>query len=179
MNNEERAQCEKVWKQYIALLQKMCKLKLRSMPSEIDDVISDVFLAFCEKVDTSGFPKNTKNWLYGTLNNIILKRYRAVGTKKAKTVDVPNIEDIPDENNNDIANIDDTIFIESVKKLCDEKLKEKEKALFQYVFVDNMTMKEIAEILQTSEAAVRQRYHRLCVHMRKMVNNNDVNKKFF
>ena len=169
MNSEERIQCEKVWEQYIALLQKMCKLKLRSMPDEIDDAISDVFLAFCEKVDKSGLPQNPKKWLYGTLNYIIIKRYQEVGTKKQKIIDVPDIEDIPDSNNNGIADVDDSVFVESAKKICVEKLKEKEKVLFKYVFVDNMKMKEIAEVLQTSETAVRQKYYRLCIHIRNIM----------
>ncbi len=169
MNSEERIECEKVWNQYIALMHKMCNLKLQSMPDEIEDVISEVFLAFCEKVETSGFPQDSKKWLYGTLNNIILKRYRSAGYKKEKTVDIPDIEGMKFNNDSKIEDIDDAFFVESIKKMCDEQLKGKEKQLFQYVFVDNMKMKDIAEVLHTSETAVRQKYYRLCLHIRKIV----------
>lgn len=168
MNSEQQAQCEEVWKKYIALLRRMCYLKLRSMPDEIDDVISDVFLALCAKVDASGMPPNPKKWLYITLNNIILKKYRTVGAARARTVDIEDMEGLPTECG-EIADIDDSAFAESVKKAFSEQLKEKEKVLFHYVFEENMKIKEIAALLQTGENAVRQSYYRLCLHMREIV----------
>lgn len=169
MENIYNMLCNELWKQYEPRLRQLCSIKLQSMPDEIDDVISEVFLALCKKIDESGLPDNPKTWLYGTLYNIIAKKYKDIYKKRERISDLTAIEDISSSNTDFVEEIEDRSFFEHLKSICDKELREKEKTLLKYVFEDDMTTKEIAEILHISEFAVRQRYHRLCEHLRKIV----------
>ncbi len=78
MNIEKQKKCEELWNQFEPQLRTVCRVKLRSHPDNIDDVISDVFTALCEKVNKDGLPEKPKAWLYGTLNNKINLKYREI-----------------------------------------------------------------------------------------------------
>lgn len=60
MTVDETKICDEIWEKYKPQLQKLCAIKLKSYPDEVDDVISEVFLALCEQVAKREFLKNQK-----------------------------------------------------------------------------------------------------------------------
>lgn len=166
METVDNIQFVELWNQYEPRLRQMCNIKLQSVPDEIDDVISEVFLALCKKVNESGLPKNPKTWLYGTLNNKILKEYEKI--YKEKAISMADIEYILPSSIDFIEEIEDKSFLDNLIKICEKELTESEKTLLLYVYKERLTMKEIAEILHSSEFAVKQKHYRLCKHLRKI-----------
>ncbi len=160
--------CEELWKQYEPRLWAMCRIKLQSMPDEIDDVISEVFLALCKKIDESGPPENPKTWLYKTLYNRIAKKYNDAYKARERLSDLTAFENSLPSGTDCVEEVEDCVLFEHLDCVCKDKLKDKEKTLMKYFFEDGLTTKEIANILHISEFTVRQRCHRLCVHLRKI-----------
>lgn len=67
MNSIQREICENLWNEYEPQLRKICRVKLRSCPDEVDDVMSEVSLALCKQIEKFGKPEKPKQWLYATL----------------------------------------------------------------------------------------------------------------
>ncbi len=160
--------CEELWKQYEPRLRQLCNIKLQSMPDEIDDVISEVFLALCKKVDESGLPNNPQTWLYGTLYKRIAKKYKDVYNDRERLIDLAEFENSLPDDTDFVEDFEEQVFFENLDSVCRDKLKDKEKTLMQYAFEDGLTTKEIADILHITEFTVRQRVHRVCEHIRKI-----------
>ena len=51
MNSIQREICENLWNEYEPQLRKICRVKLRSCPDEVDDVMSEVSLALCKQIE--------------------------------------------------------------------------------------------------------------------------------
>lgn len=160
--------CTKLWNENVCRIRKICQIKLRSYPDEIEDVLSEVFLAFCEKTSKNGIPEKPTAWLYGTLNNLINLKYREIYKFKSnnanlldKEYELPFQEDVIEEK------IDEIYKNEIINKLK-QLLTSDEYQLIQYIYFDKRKMREIAKILNTSEAAVKQKHYRICNKLRKI-----------
>ena len=84
MNSIQREICENLWNEYEPQLRKICRVKLRSCPDEVDDVMSEVSLALCKQIEKFGKPEKPKQWLYATFNNIIINKRKNKKTLKTK-----------------------------------------------------------------------------------------------
>ncbi len=146
----------------------MCTLKLQSIPDEIDDVVSEIFLALCNKVDKSGLPENPKTWLYGVTKNLIKKKYKKSYRERQTIVSLTDFEGTTTDDWDFVKEIEDRNILYQLMDIYDGKLKEKEKALLKYIYIDHLKMKEIAEIFHTNEQAVKQKYYRLRKRMYKI-----------
>lgn len=167
MENDCNLQCAELWNKYEPDLRRLCGLKLQSYADEIDDVISETFLALCKKVTESGPPENPKAWLYGTANNLINLKFRKLYRAKEKTVSLSDKEYELPYSHDFAEEIEDNLLIEELKSELEKELSEQEKALLRYIYDDGLKMKKIAEILHTTEAAVKQKHYRLCNKIRK------------
>lgn len=159
--------CTELWAQYEPNLRRLCKIKLQNYPDETDEVISELFLALCRKVSESGPPDNPKAWLYAAANNLINLKYRKIYKDKEKTVSLSDREyELP--YTNDFADeIEDNILVEQLKEDLDKELTQQEKAFLGYIYQDGLKMKDIASLLNTTEAAVKQKHYRLINKIRK------------
>lgn len=168
MKISDKEFCEELWNQYEPYLRAICSVKLNNYPNEIDDVISDTFLALCKKVSESGPPRNEKAWLYGTLNNIINAKYREIYNKKANIVSLTDaVCEVSSENDFEKEIITQN-FTEQLEKEFDRKLNDEEKFLMKLIYQDCLKTKDITEILGLTEFAVKQRKYRLRKKMRKI-----------
>lgn len=166
MNVDETKICDEIWEKYKPRLQRICTYKLSNHLDEVDDVISDVFLALCEQVEKGGLPKNPKAWLFGTFNNILKSKYREIYKSKAKNVSLYEREvKLPytTDSNEDIFN---KIYNDELHELLKSELNENEYRLIQYIYYDKLKMAEIAVLENTTEAAIKQRHYRLCNKLR-------------
>lgn len=100
MNSIQREICENLWNEYEPQLRKICRVKLRSCPDEVDDVMSEVSLALCKQIEKFGKPEKPKQWLYATFNNIINLKYREIYKQKEKQENIENKDfELPFEQN--------------------------------------------------------------------------------
>lgn len=170
MNADENRICNEIWDKYKSQLQNLCMVKLNNYPDEVDDVISEVFLALCEQIVKRGVPEKPKAWLYGTFNNILNSKYREIYKAREKHISLLDQEyKLPcvwNANNNII----NRIYEDELQQFLEDELNENEYRLVQYIYYDKLKMSEIAVLENSTEAAIKQRHYRLCNKLRWLAN---------
>lgn len=167
MESIENLQCAELWNKIEPGLRKLCIAKLQSAPDEIDDIIAEAFLALCKKVSESGMPENPNAWMYSTVNHLIISKYRKQQQDKSKIVNINSFNGLPLDY--DLAKeIEDRLLLERLKDVLEKELSEQEKLLLRLIYDDELKMKEIADILHTTETAVKQKHYRLSKNIRNI-----------
>ena len=59
--HNESQLCEKLWEKYEPRIRRICAYKLTSCPDEVDEVVSQTYLALCIKLN-EGTIQNPKAW---------------------------------------------------------------------------------------------------------------------
>lgn len=166
-----------LWEEYESSLRKICDYKLSNYPDEVDDVIGETYLALCNAIDKDMEIQNPKAWLYGTLNNQIKLKYTAINKKKRTQIQLDSVEqelfydidfDETELNENTIEQIKDNVF---------DELIDSEKTLLVLIYEKKLKLKEIAKILNTTEAAVKQKHYRLKLKIKKLAKEKIKNHK--
>lgn len=175
MNTIQNEICTGLWNEYEPQLRKICRVKMRSCPDEVDDVISDVFLALCKQIENNGIPEKTKQWIYGTFNNIVNMKYREVYRQKERHETLENHDfELPFEQNGIEEKIEE-IYNNEIKDKLQSFLSEDEYKIIKYIYFDRLKMKEIAEIIGSTESAVKQKHYRICNKLRKVAKKYEKN----
>lgn len=167
MNVDEKRICEELWDKYKDKIHKVCEYKLKSHPSEIEDVVAEVYYALCKKVHESGVPEKPKEWLYGVFYNVLNGKYREIYARRDHEVSFPEDElDLPFRFDT-INRKENEIFVGELRKEFDSILDNEDNALLNYIYYDDLKLKEIAAKLNKSEAAVKQKRYRIFQKLRK------------
>lgn len=166
--DKNRELSNELWKEYEPNLRNLCNYKLSSYPNEVDDVISETYLALCSAIDKGVEIQNPKAWLYATVNNQIKLKYSEIDRKKRIYINLDSVEhklfynvDFDEKQLNE----------ETIKRLKDdilEELVDSEKTLLILIYDRKIKLKEIAKILNTTEAAVKQKHYRLKRKIKKL-----------
>lgn len=175
MNENQRKICTEIWQEYESQLRKICKIKLQSHPNEIDDVMSEVSLALCKQIKKYGEPNKPKQWLYATLNNIINLKYRELYKFKEKQESLENNDfELPFEENGIESKIEE-IYNNEIRDKLSTFLSNDEYIIIKYIYFDRLKMKEIADIIGSTESAVKQKHYRICNKLRKLAKKFEKN----
>jgi len=159
---KSRAELEHVSEQYYLLIYKYCHLKLQANESDSYDITNEVFVLLCEKWDILE-KENIKSWLYRTADNILKEFFRK---HKKRTNELKYIEDLDDYMANSL------IYEQSFENISEEdieiykdelldELSDKEKKLFDMVFSEKLSYREICERLDISRENLKKRLYRL------------------
>lgn len=158
---KDMALYEALWKECEPNLRGICNRKLSSYPSEIDDVIGDTYLALCNAVSKGTELDNPKAWLYGTLNNIIKLKYAELDRKKKTYIRLERVEnELFYDVDFDSRELSDEILNGIKDEIVDELL-DSERTLLILIYEKKLKIKEISVILNTTEAAIKQKHYRL------------------
>ena len=132
--------------------------KLHQDNDKAQDLLQDLFLKIIEKAETFNHSKNFAVWTYSIAYNMCKNEYRNNSVKSSKTIRLDTL------NLNNKLTFSDIITIEenhSLFKKClnDElkKLDEKHSLTFTLKYQDNLSIKEISEIMACSEGTVKSR----------------------
>jgi len=156
---EFAAQC---WRLYSPYIKKLLRYKLASMPEEIDDCLSETFLALLSALKRGEEIEKPKAWLTVTANNIVKKEYDA--RRKENERREPDSESIlftlpaPEEAD------DNEPTEESILAAKDDflsSLTPAERELFDLRFLQRKKLKNIAFLTGVTENNVKQRIFRL------------------
>lgn len=168
-SKESNRICIEIWNDYEPKLRKICNVKMSNHPDYIDDVMQEVFLALLKKVKNS-LPDNPKAWLYAVLTNTINREYRKLYSHQKNIISIDDMQiDLPYENDFSDLYVDHA-FLDEFKKTLENELSKDDKEFIYYIYEKRLKMKEIADILDSTESAVKQRHYRLINKIRKMVN---------
>ncbi len=157
MNSDLAAACADLWEAYNMELTTFCKAKMQCCPHEIEDIVSETFLALCKKADENGLPDNPRAWIYRTAKNLIFQRYRRNNIKKDDFIIHEHQHiNMPDP----IESIDDSDYIEKIKNILIRELPDHDVNLFMCIYHENLSAYDIAVKLNKSENAVKQKHYR-------------------
>ncbi|MBU3668834.1 MAG: RNA polymerase sigma factor [Candidatus Taylorbacteria bacterium] len=133
------------------------------------DIVQDTFVRFWEYLAADGEVLNTKSFLYRIATNAIIDYYR-----KKKEVSLDDMADIGfdpidhDGHHRILRSADSKLALELVHKLDEEA-----RAIILMKYVDDLTVKEIAEIFEQRENTISVRLHRALKDLQDLFENND------
>lgn len=167
--------CEKLWNQCEPQIRKLCLVKMADRPEEIDDIVSDTYLALCEAVNNGKEFSNPTAWLYSTANNLISKNFRKLRTYRQKYKTLSDTEYELSYNFDFLDSMISDTNIEQIKNEIESELNDAEKDLLKMIYTDNLKMKEIANLLNTSVSAIKQKRYRLVKKIKQMAKEKIIN----
>ena len=160
---------------YLLRLRKLCKYKLHNHPTEAEEVVSEVLLVFVTAVNNTKIPKDPMAWLYSVANNIIKHKYKEIQREDHRSAYIHSDNELwvyPDFT-------DEIISDSAILKMADDILSgftEEERTLLSYIYIENKSMKEIAEIMGKTESAVKQKHYRLCLSIKRLIKEQIENR---
>lgn len=132
---------------------------------DAEDLTHQVFLQAFRKIKDYkdyGFPFSS--WLYRIARNEVIDFYRSK-KNSVSLEDISNILKIEDDKKNDL---DFKIQLEEVKKAI-LRLKPEYQDVIIMRFIDDLSIKEVAKILDKSEGAVKLIQHRAIIALKKIL----------
>lgn len=138
--------------------------RLNQDDEETKDIVSAVFLKAWKRIDTFTNHISFQAWIYRIAHNTLIDHYR---TKKKYS----RLEDIEIEFNPDTEDKFDTaIAIKEIAKAM-KKLTAEQKQVITLKFVEELTNKEIAFVMNKQEDAVRALQCRALKELRRKLND--------
>lgn len=167
--------CKELWEQCEPQIRKLCNVKLKEYPDEIEEIITDTFIALCDAVNNGKDFTNPSAWIYGTANNLIKQKFKQLKAykQKHKTFSNTGYELAYNIDFLDAMISDDNI--EQMKAEIEDELSQSEKTLLDFIYNDKLKTKEIAGILNISESAVKQKRYRLVKKIKRMAKDKIMN----
>lgn len=167
MNDDEKRICAELWAEYEPTIRKMSEFKLQSNKAEIEDLVADVYLALCKKVSESGPPEKPREWLFKVHENLLNGKYKDYYIKRDKETSYSDEEyDLP-FGDNSLKEKEFKMLLDDLLKKADGKIDADDYLLLWYTF-SGYKLKEIAELMNKSESAVKQKRYRLYIKLRKI-----------
>lgn len=164
--NNENQLCEQIWTMYEPKIRRICEYKLSSCPDEVDEVVSQTFLALCTKLSEDTID-NPKAWLYATASNLIKMTYDTQNKNKKNLISLDTGITDTNEHHNLIYSRDfldkrlSNDQIDILKSQVEADLDYQERILLHYIHDEQMKYREIAKVMNSTETAIKQRAYRL------------------
>lgn len=162
---KNKKEFEKIYGLYVDQIFRFAYLKVSSK-DEAEDITSQTFLRFWKHFSKEKKrPQNPKAFIYKTATNLIIDYYRKTKTKKGKDGSSAkkevSVEDIVIEDREMRADQKLVIKaeIEDVRKALSKINEDYQNAIIWY-YLDELTIPEIADLLEKSETSVRVLIHR-------------------
>lgn len=138
--------------------------RLKSMPSNIEDCVQDVFVALYKNYLNGVEIHNAKAFLLKTANNYVHKYYE----KYHRDLNSVEISENVDTNDTSI-DIDDKLAFEQYSRQISAALNEKDAELFSLRFVEELKICEISDITGMSIPAITTRISRMKPKLQKLL----------
>ncbi len=178
----DKKNCEKTFCEYEPIIRSLCNCKLDGSQKDIDAVVSQVFCIYCEAVEQGVYIASVRAWLLSKTINLIKinnsKNKNFLNSNDHITNFVYEVKNIDFYYNDNVADliINDNSFI-SLKEEIEKDLTPNELLLLEFIYKDNLKYKDIANILNTSISAVKQRIYRLKRKIKKSAEEKVKNKR--
>ena len=171
IQNKDQVAFAKAYDLYVDQIYRFVYFKINNK-EEAHDLTSQVFLKTWEYIQKKGEleAKTVKALLYRIARNCVIDYYR----KNNKRIDLPLETDdgqkieIVDETQDILKNLEIKLDIEEVKKKILE-LKDEYKEVIILHFIDELSVKEIASILDKTKGNVRVLIHRSLKALKKLL----------
>lgn len=161
MSDSQQVIFTEIWNKYHSEMCRYCYGNLHGYNEEAEDIVERAFYLLWKKMTEDSLPPVPNAWLYKTIENLIKAEYRRQ-KKVQKYLDFGSdtcaslqyIVDYDEE-------MAEQELHEELIKAANEELDNEEWKFIKYLFIEEKSHKEIAEIMGTTEDAVKQRRYRL------------------
>ncbi len=170
-DNSKLELCKSLWLANEPRLRKLCTYKLSSHPDEVDDILAETALILWTTILEGTEIEYPTTWLYAVTKNLIKKKYTEINKEKERRVSYDEEAELyllPVGYDMDRPILNDKLISEFSEEI-DFLLKPDEIQFYQYVYDDNLKMKEIAKLLSSTETAVKQKNYRLTRKIKKLM----------
>ena len=153
LTNGGQSAFDELYKRYSKPLLNFFFRMLNNDREKAEDMLHDLFLKIIEKPDSFDGNKKFNTWFYTLASNIIKNEYRSRQIKLQHATDTLNLTQEYDLNNE---SIDRQLFDNRLQRELD-KLDPETKAIFNLRFGEEMSVKQIAEIMGCPEGTIKSR----------------------
>jgi RNA polymerase sigma-70 factor (ECF subfamily) len=144
---------DELYKRYSGPLLNFFFRMLNNDREKAEDLLHDLFLKIIEKPDSFDGNKKFNTWFYTLASNMIKNEYRSRQIKLQHATETLNLTQEYDLNNE---SIDRQLFDNRLQRELD-KLDTESKAMFNLRFSEEMSVKQIAEIMGYPEGTIKSR----------------------
>ena len=152
---DSKKQFSQIYDKYIDRIYRFIFLKIGSQETA-EDICSDVFTRFWLNLDRGEKIDNNQAFLYQIARNLVADHYRQ---NKVKFVPIQDCPEIPDNQ----PNLEEKALVKSDFdriKLALNKIKPEYQDLIIFHYLDELSVAEIAKIMDKSEGNIRVMLHR-------------------
>ncbi|PLX06840.1 MAG: RNA polymerase subunit sigma-70 [Marinilabiliales bacterium] len=154
----EKSAFEELYDRYNILLLNYFYRMLWRDREKAEDFMQDLFTRIIAKPEYFDTEKNFKTWIYSVANNMCKNEYKKQEVRKKNEYKIFDSAETMTGSSEYIKNIDKRSFNEAVDKELN-KLKETEKTAFILRFREELSIREIGEIMECSEGTVKSRLY--------------------
>ena len=163
LKRDERA-FEELFKRYSRTLQGFFLRRTQGQKDEAADLTQEVFLRVWNKANMYRPPTKVNIWLFSIAYNLLTDYYRHQGYKETYTSYIQST--VQEECNEDISiQLDQQQFDRALEAVL-ATLSQAEKLLFDLRFTQDLTIPEIAIVIDIPEGTVKSRLHTLTNKLR-------------
>ncbi len=145
-----------IYERYAGPLMGFFMRKMWNDREKAEDFVHDFFAKIIRKPASFDPTRSFKTWAYSVANNMCKNEYKKQEVRKNTTSGLDRFYSLKDENSNVMNQVQDAQF----KNRFDQELnalKEKHRDVFYLKNIKGLSIKEIAEIVETSEGTVKSR----------------------
>ena len=146
------------YEQYGTKLIKFCYTKLLQDKTNADDIMQDAMLVYYKRLLKGEEFENPLAFLFQTAANLCKNANKKAAQHAQRTVPLEDATDVAAQEENTRAS---ELDYDEIKEKLLENLSEEELTLYQLKYVEDKSLKEIAEMMDISPNAVAKRTQRL------------------
>ena len=154
LTNGGQSAFDELYKRYSGALLNFFFRMLNNDREKAEDMLHDLFLKIIEKPESFDGNKKFNTWFYTLASNMIKNEYRSRQIKLQHATETINLTQEKYELNSE--SLDRQLFDNRLQKELD-KLNPETKAIFKLRFVEEMSIKQIAEIIGCPEGTIKSR----------------------
>lgn len=145
---------EILFKRYSGKIYRFVYFRIREQET-VDDLVSETFLKLWQQLADEKKIKNLQAYLYRIARNIVIDHYRA----RKEDVDISAVEHVLEA---DIDLTHDVTIQSDIKEMMHKmnSLSDDYQEILQLRYVEDLTIAEIAQVLEKSKGAVKVSIHR-------------------
>lgn len=151
-------QFTQIYNQYKSSIYKFCLVKLNGDNSGAEDCMQNVFMTFYKKLKNNEEITNPRAYLYKIANNYIMKHIK-INAKDNSTV-LP-LDDYTDKVVDNQSDIDSKLDYQLLNERLNKLLTPNEQQLLRLKYIDDLTIEQVAKVLNVNKQTVAKRLQRL------------------
>lgn len=154
-----------IYDEYASKVYKYCYFRVSSK-EDAEDLSSQVFTRAWDYIKAGKEVDNIRAFIFRIAHNLVIDHYR----KGKKTISLEDLkQDIPSEDGEKfVGDLDLKLVINQVKEKLD-KLPENYQSAVVLRFINDLSVKEVAQIMETSENNVSVIIHRAIIRLKKLI----------